>query len=691
MILNDEHIDDIVENIVNLRCQVCPRTSYSTTGAMASTLMVVSLQSSSVQTTKEREKKLKDKIRESKEFENFDTRKLAEVSSGARGHCILIYHLEVATNVHSQQRQAEEFAHTITTELNKVFEEKKSRLVFILLPRVFMNVLIDESEDFRDFMNNYQLVERQQDILGCDEVNSGFVLHSIFVPSNPKNVDGGMDEEDNFDYTTIFQSKINDLLGSHEQRLGNALQAASNPSRGYNNQPSVQSRCQFRYLWSMLPPKSTAAPRTKLDEALLKEARDRTLNRIANHQLADGTSKWSEKEWEEKIRRILEVGGNDYHVYDFIRRQCCGNSIKEAIFETQHKGSVNTKVNSSSGGGEEEGRNKSLAARVKKCLPLRISQQGVSSLLDYGCAEGAITSLLGEEMRVPEGKLFGADVRAIAGDGFKFIQISSENADVNESPSTGSILPGLDDDQIQVITTSMVFHHVTFIEATILELYRIIDKNDGVLILREHDCHSPPTGAFLDIVHGLYGLSWSNPVESPDFLSSYKAFYRSKEDWDTILAEYGFQPVSPRSSVQSNEYTAAERSKRKEDGTYPNVTRAYYAVYQPIKDSKRIKCLSVTGEPTSTLQTLEDLARAVEKMKDGESVVVIPNVVGGKRERENDVQVQPAIQPPRIIKPGIPLESFRGNPEDVTILESRSQPGRFFRFFRKTGNVEWIS
>ena len=33
------------------------------------------------------------------------------------------------------------------------------------------------------------------------------------------------------------------------------------------------------------------------------------------------------------------------------------------------------------------------------------------------------------------------------------------------------------------------------------------------------------TAAFLDITHGLYSLSWSSPVEWPDFLTEYKVCY----------------------------------------------------------------------------------------------------------------------------------------------------------------------
>jgi hypothetical protein len=49
----------------------------------------------------------------------------------------------------------------------------------------------------------------------------------------------------------------------------------------------------------------------------------------------------------------------------------------------------------------------------------------------------------------------------------------------------------------------------------------------GALIVREHDCVNASTAAFLDITHGLYSLSWSSPVEWPDFLTEYKVCMNS--------------------------------------------------------------------------------------------------------------------------------------------------------------------
>jgi hypothetical protein len=129
----------------------------------------------------------------------------------------------------------------------------------------------------------------------------------------------------------------------------------------------------------------------------------------------------------------------------------------------------------------------------------------------------------------------------------------------------------------------MVMHHVTHVPATLLELRRVISPG-GVLILREHHCPTAEMGAFLDIMHGLYSLAWSEPVEWPHFLSEYRAWYKTREEWDSLVVDAGFiQLPSPSQTIQGH-YDAALRSKKKPDGRYTNLIRAYYAVYIPRTD-----------------------------------------------------------------------------------------------------------
>jgi SAM-dependent methyltransferase len=290
-----------------------------------------------------------------------------------------------------------------------------------------------------------------------------------------------------------------------------------------------------------------------------------------------------------------------------------------------------------------------------------VVQNKVDSLLDYGCAEGALTAMLKDSLAVPKENVFGADVRAIPARGFQFVQIASEDPMTDLSPALGTILPALSGNSVQMVTTSMVFHHVTYIEAAVLELHRVVRKLDGFLVLREHDCDHRATAVFLDIIHGLYSLAWSTPVEMPDFLENYRAFYRSREGWDQLLAGYGFQPYRPRSSNQEFLYNSASRSRAKADGSIPNVARGYHAVYRPTTDFRTMRATNMSNQPTSTLTTLRNNNK--HRTPDGHP------------KQQQQQQQQQVIADEDMVD---------------TVLESRSQPGRLFRFNRRTGTSQWM-
>jgi hypothetical protein len=193
---------------------------------------------------------------------------------------------------------------------------------------------------------------------------------------------------------------------------------------------------------------------------------------------------------------------------------------------------------------------------------------------------------------------------------------------------------------------------------------------------------------------------------------------------ESVIGEFGFQLVKS-TKHQANQYGAAERSQRKDDGSFPNAIRAYYAVYQPVKDSKKMKCLSYVNRLTSTLRSLKDYDRIVldrqqemlansltaeglnavaaeisedaPRMKKPKHEGVTPTTGSSLPSASFIVPAKPSsfpetsfIAPTKPRHPGVPLFSFKGNPEEVTVLESRSQPGRFYRFYRRTGVVEWI-
>jgi ubiquinone/menaquinone biosynthesis C-methylase UbiE len=115
---------------------------------------------------------------------------------------------------------------------------------------------------------------------------------------------------------------------------------------------------------------------------------------------------------------------------------------------------------------------------------------------------------LGKFLNIKKNNLFGCDIRDITlqKNNFNFKLINEEN----------STLP-FEDKSIDFIFAFMTLHHCKDPKKIISEFNRIL-KNDCYLIIREHDCNDDKFGLFLDIVHGLYGLSLSNPVGKKIYL-----------------------------------------------------------------------------------------------------------------------------------------------------------------------------
>jgi len=228
----------------------------------------------------------------------------------------------------------------------------------------------------------------------------------------------------------------------------------------------------------------------------------------------------------------------------------------------------------------------------------------------------------------------------------------------------------------------MVFHHVTHVKAVLLELRRVISPQ-GALVIREHHCVSADMGAFLDITHGLYSLSWSQPVEWPDFISEYKAFYRSREEWDALARECGFilslEECGPQAT---SNYRAAEFAKRKSNGFFPNVIKAYYATYKP---DPRFKLpavppvaavasnnIAAEGSKKRTLAFADDAAAGVVQKK--VNIGIVPTEVSNTARSSHSAQ----------------SDNKLNKTQENEVFESKKYPGKFYRINKITGATEWV-
>lgn len=311
-----------------------------------------------------------------------------------------------------------------------------------------------------------------------------------------------------------------------------------------------------------------------------------------------------------------------------------------------------------------------MASRTFECIPKdRVGK--IRSYLDYGCAEGSITDHVRKLVGVDVASAFGADVRSLDPTGFTFILLPKED----ENPtSVGTILPSLKSSSIDFITSAMVFHHVRHAEAALLELRRVVSK-DGVLVLREHDCQSASEAVFLDITHGLYSLVLSDPVEWPSFLDEYRAWYRSRDQWNDILRRCGFS----RLENQPDNYLAKKHYEGSRGPVPPitgslcnslnlrNLIKAYYAVYVPCTPDPALLAAH-TAPPVS---------------RPGTRVALTSQPT----ENEQAVKRQ---KPPIDTLSCIPVGNDRNVPETaVALFESSKYPGRYY-ITDTQGKTHWL-
>jgi ubiquinone/menaquinone biosynthesis C-methylase UbiE len=246
---------------------------------------------------------------------------------------------------------------------------------------------------------------------------------------------------------------------------------------------------------------------------------DNLLIKLSEH-LASDNKKLSKDEWKEILLKIIKY--SDEKIYKILRRMYKQDdcfSADRGIF---------------------------MASKIINIInPLNLK---INSLLDYGCANGTITKELAKQLNVQI--IYGADIKKVDKPDFNFILLQDNN-----------LMPQVKNKSIDFINASMVLHHVKDINQTLKEFRRII-SDKGILVIREHDCRNKSFSTFLDILHGLYSLVWSEPMEDPNFVQDYKAYYKSFEEWDKLLRSFGFQKI----------YFNYKKS----------VINAYYAIYTPI-------------------------------------------------------------------------------------------------------------
>lgn len=180
-----------------------------------------------------------------------------------------------------------------------------------------------------------------------------------------------------------------------------------------------------------------------------------------------------------------------------------------------------------------------------------------ATYLDIGCSRGTITSLLANSMKINS---------AHAIDIIETANIADPNIQYTRVSETASILP-YTDGKFDLITCLMSLHHIKNLESYINEIHRCLSEN-GIVIIQEHDAQNFDDYIFLDILHGLYSVSWckSGEQEDPLFCKNYSAQYYSKKHLNHLFKKVGFTRIE----IESKKY---------ESIPWTNLFNNYWTVY----------------------------------------------------------------------------------------------------------------
>lgn len=115
-----------------------------------------------------------------------------------------------------------------------------------------------------------------------------------------------------------------------------------------------------------------------------------------------------------------------------------------------------------------------------------------------------------------------------------------------------------------VITSTMVIHHMTYVHKTLEDIYRTLKKG-GIFIIKEHDITYKEDKYYVDILHFIYEFVVSSTFNS-EYYINFHHNYKSKEDMIKIMESIGFKHISlvpdwldtPRGHIRSY-YTAFQK------------------------------------------------------------------------------------------------------------------------------------
>lgn len=182
----------------------------------------------------------------------------------------------------------------------------------------------------------------------------------------------------------------------------------------------------------------------------------------------------------------------------------------------------------------------------------------IENYLDIGCNNGLITVEFGKYLGLQPNNIYGIDVASFTE------QIIEPIPGFVYKQYDGYHIP-CPDNFFDIITCSMVLHHVEHFEILLKEINRVLKPN-GLFFIKEHYCYSIYIEWLILLEHVLYDII-DYGVTYEEIMKTYHQYLLPKNDLVKIFDDNGFKLIglSNDNFIKKNHYH--------------NPTKYYYSLF----------------------------------------------------------------------------------------------------------------
>lgn len=176
---------------------------------------------------------------------------------------------------------------------------------------------------------------------------------------------------------------------------------------------------------------------------------------------------------------------------------------------------------------------------------IKTTKLNFTKYLDVGSNTGSITVEFGKNLGLNKDSIHGIDLDSFSTQ--KIIPVKGFDFQYYN----GLKIP-FNDNTFDIITCSMVLHHVKYQSILISDIRRVLKKN-GIILIKEHDSKSESVDNLIKLEHLLYdtlslGLSYNNFSENYYFRQTNKSILKN------IMLENGFTQIKITDSFILEKY-----------------------------------------------------------------------------------------------------------------------------------------